>query len=55
MTDEELADKITRECVHNDDAEGAHIWADQLVVEQLRTLGFSKSADAWTAVHKWYA
>ena len=54
MTDDELAAKIKAECSHGD-LEGAHVRADELVVEQLRELGYVKAAEAWDAVGKWYA
>lgn len=53
-TDDELAAQIASECGHGD-YEGAHSRADELIVEQLRALGYTKAAAAWDKVGKWYA
>ena len=37
------------------DAEAAHGDADDLLVELLRHLGLNQIADAYQAIHKWYA
>jgi hypothetical protein len=52
--DDDLAAEIRRTCSHGD-WEIAHGEADKLIVQQLRALGYNKTADAWDAVGKWYA
>ena len=53
MSDEELAAQL--EACSTDDIEINHINADDLLIEQLRALGYTKSADAFEAIQKWYS
>jgi hypothetical protein len=52
--DEVFAERIKRLCMHGD-TEAAHADADDIVIELLRLIGCTKTADAWQAVDKWYA
>jgi hypothetical protein len=59
MTDSEkldalFADRIKRHCSHGD-IEIAHSDADDLLIELVRHLGYTQTADAWSNVDKWYA
>lgn len=54
MTDAEAAARIKEKCSHGD-WEIAHIDADEILCELLRSLGYAKTVEAWVAVDKWYA
>ena len=51
-SDEEFAEMIRDECSHDDTA---HCRADELVIQLLTKLGYTKTVNAWEAVDKWYA
>jgi hypothetical protein len=53
-TDKDIAKKINDECSHGD-WESAHGDADKIIVELLRQLGYTETADAWDKVGKWYS
>ena len=44
-----------RECVANDDTEGAHCDADSILCEVLRATGFGDLVDEYHKVDKWFA
>jgi hypothetical protein len=56
--DAALAERIARECgtaEGDGDFEIEHERADSIIISKLRDLGYSKTADAWESVGKWYA
>ena len=54
--DDVIATKIAEQCGKEaGDIENQHIMADEIVIKLLRELGYTKTADAWEAVPKWYA
>lgn len=58
MSDEEWAAKIVAECGNGDrsrDLEADHCRADDLLCELLKSLGYTKTVEAFEAVGKWYA
>ena len=54
LADERFADKL-RELHGDGDTENQHAMADGILCELLESLGFSKTVEAYNAVHKWYA
>lgn len=52
--DEEIATKL-KQLHGSDDPEMAHGIADDLIIELLSSLGYTKTVDAYKGVPKWYA
>lgn len=52
--DLDLAEQIAEHCMSGD-LEIDHRDADDIIVSLIRRLGYTKTADAWDAVGKWYA
>lgn len=54
MTREEAVEKL--KALHkNGDRESAHVYADEILCEFLKSLGYSDVVEAWDGVGKWYA
>lgn len=54
MTREQALAEL-RECATMDDAETAHIEADDVLCELLCALGYNDVVEVWGQVPKWYA
>jgi hypothetical protein len=54
MNDDEAAAEIKKECMTGDN-ECDHSAADDILCSLLLQLGYTKTVEAWQAVHKWYA
>jgi hypothetical protein len=59
MIDQDARAKIISELMELQDRTGdiecAHAYADNILCELLKKLGFADVVDAWEAVPKWYA
>lgn len=51
----ELAIKLLKRCQGHRDKEGAHIIADQVLLDLLETLGYEDVVEEFEKVAKWYA
>lgn len=54
MTDDEAAERL-QEISQNHDTEGGHVYADELLCEVLKSLGYTKTVEAFENMEKWYA
>ena len=44
-----------RNCQQSTDTEGAHVYADDVLTDLLKQLGYDEVVSEWEAVDKWYA